>query len=84
MASKFMARVFIPNPGGKYDPVELPDFDAYDGEFTPAVGDVIRWNEGRDTYIVTSRFFDAMEGRCTIFAEPWQGDWLGRSGAPEA
>jgi hypothetical protein len=73
MSKDFMARVFLPNPGGAYDPAPLNAFDAYDGGFSPAVGDVIR--SGLDCYRVVSRYFDADANRLAIFVEHWIGDW---------
>ena len=75
MAKEFMARVFLPNPGGAYDPAPLNEFDIYEGALTPAVGDVIRYGATGDTYLVVSRFFDADAKRAAIYVERWFGEW---------
>ena len=70
-----MARVFVPNPGGAYDPAPLNEFDCYEGDLAPAVGDVIRYGATGNTYRVVSRFFDAEANRAAIYVEQWSGDW---------
>jgi hypothetical protein len=75
MITKFMARVFLPNPGGAYDPAPLHEFDVSDGEFVPGVGDIIRDHHSGGFFRVTSRYFDLEINRAAIFVERWQGMW---------
>ena len=83
MTKKFMARVFLPNPGGAYDPAPLHEFDDIESDFVPAIGDVIRYggsvktyrDGAGDSYRVVARYFDAATNRCAIYVETWQGEW---------
>jgi hypothetical protein len=75
MSKDFTARVFLPNPGGAYDPAPLHEFDDLESAFTPAIGDIIRYGASGASYRVVSRFFDAEANRAAIFVDPWSGDW---------
>lgn len=75
MSKDFMARIFIQNPGGAYDPAPLNEFDAYPGSFVPAVGDVIRYNGSSETLRVVARFYDVELNRAALYVERWSGEW---------
>lgn len=67
-----IARCFIANPGGTYDPVELPDLDmpAY---CMPAVGDFVfdvpKGSLVQNVYRVVERHFEPNRGMIALIVE---------------